>query len=189
MPIFSRIALVTSSYSPLFLLLGLVSYERHWSLALVFWALAIGPALLMLGLLGVMWKAIQALPVEISAVRERTEDIGIYATTYLLPFLALTFDSWQTVVALFAFIAFLVLVYLRARITYINPLLLLLGCRLFDVDYTTALEESASPGPPATRQAVAISWWGLRRDQNIQAARIERRDANVAILLVKGVAP
>ena len=188
MPFFSRFVLVTSSYSPLFLLLGLVSYEKHWSLAVVFWILAVVPGLLMVGLLAVMWTALTSLPLEISAVRERTEDIGVYATTYLLPFLALTFDSWQTRVTLFAFIGFLVLVYLRARITYVNPLLLIAGCRLFEVDYTTSLDPSEPAANAITKHAVAISWRSLHGEQEIQAARIERPTANLAVLLVKRVA-
>jgi hypothetical protein len=187
-PIFSRIVLVTSSYSPLFVLLGLVSYERHWSLAVVFWSFAIAPALLMVGLLGVMWMGIPDLPLEITAVRERTEDIGVYATTYLLPFLALRFDSWQTVAAVFSFIALLVLVYLRARITYVNPLLLIAGFRLFEVEYTTRRRGSATEPAEQTQRAVAISWRALRDDQHIDAARIERPKDDLGVLLVKRIA-
>jgi hypothetical protein len=142
----------------------------------------------MLGLLGVMWMGIPELPLEITAVRERTEDIGVYATTYLLPFLALSFDSWQTVAALFAFIGLLVLVYLRARITYLNPLLLLAGFRLFEVEYTTRRRGSANGSAEQTQRAVAISWRALRDDQHINAARIERPKANLGLLLVKRIA-
>jgi hypothetical protein len=180
--------LVTSSYSPLFVLLGLVSYERHWGLALTFWTLAAAPALLMLGLLAVMWAGIQELPLEISAVRERTEDVGVYATTYLLPFFALSFDNWQTIVALFAFVGFLVMVYLRARITYLNPLLLILGFRLFEVEYTTRRHGSGGQFVGEKQCAVAISWRALRDHQHIDAARIERPAANLGVLLVKRVA-
>jgi hypothetical protein len=146
MPIFSRFALVTSSYAPLFILLGLVSYEEHGRLALTFWAIATASTVLLLGLLAVMWRVIRSLPLEITSVKDRTEDVGVYATTYLLPFLALVFDRWQNVAALFAFIGLLVLVYLRARVSYLNPLLLLVGVRLFEVEYTTRRDSSEAPG-------------------------------------------
>jgi len=187
-PFFSRFVLVTSSYSPLFLLLGLVSYEEHWRLALAFWGLATLATLLLTGLLAAMWLAIRELPLEVMSVKERTEDVGVYATTYLLPFLALTFDDWQTVSALFVFIGLLVLVYLRARVSWLNPLLLLAGFRLFEVEYTTRLQgKEAVPEPREFQRAVAISFRGLHREQKIAASRIERPEASLGVLLVKRV--
>jgi hypothetical protein len=189
-PIFSRFVLVTSSYSPLFILLGLVSYEKHWRLALTFWALAAVPVLLLVGLLIVMWRVIRTLPLEITSVRDRTEDVGVYATTYLLPFLALTFDDWETVVALFVFIGLLILVYLRARVSYLNPLLLVAGFRLFEIEYRTRRKpEETLLEQRELRRAVAISWRGLRDEQKIDAARIERPTAHLGVLLVKKVVP
>jgi hypothetical protein len=181
---------VTSSYAPLFVLLGLVSYEKHWNLALTFWGIAGASALLLLGLLAVMWRVIQPLPLEIIAVKERTEDVGVYATTYLLPFLALTFDNWENVVALFVFIGLLVLVYLRARVSYLNPLLLLGGFRLFEVEYKTHRNpEQTTPNDPESRRAVAISWRPLSTSQRIDASRIERPAGNLGVLLVRKATP
>jgi len=186
-PVFTRFVLVTSSYAPLFILLGLVSYKDHWDLALTFWAIAVASTLLLTGLLAVMWKVIRPLPLEVTAVRERTEDIGVYATTYLLPFLALTFDNWQNVVALFVFIGLLLLVYLRARVSYLNPLLLIGGFRLFEIEYTTRRNQAQSlPAMSESRRAVAISCRSLSPSQKIDAARIERPAANLGVLLVRG---
>jgi hypothetical protein len=60
-----------------------------------------GTTVLLLLLLAIMWRVIPRLPLRVTTVRDRTEDVGAYAATYLLPFLALTFDQWQVIVALF----------------------------------------------------------------------------------------
>lgn len=184
----SRFVLVTSSYSPLFLLLGLVSYEKHWRLAIAFWALALIPTLLLVGLLVVMWRVIRTLPLRIVSTKNRTEDVGVYATTYLLPFLALPFESWETIVALFFFIGLLVLVYLRARVSWLNPLLLLAGFRLYEVEYTTRTSPGTMVEPsPTPQRAVAISWRNLNDQHDVDASRIERPSAQLGVLLVKKV--
>jgi hypothetical protein len=84
-------------------------------------------------------------------VENRDSDIAAYAATYLLPFILVFSGAWQDLASLGAFIAFLGFMYVRSRLIYVNPILALMGYRLWRVIPTTAGAPAAATGSPWPR--------------------------------------
>jgi hypothetical protein len=183
MPVVSRCVLAASSYAPLFGLLGLVSWHGHSSLAIAFLATA---ALLVAGLGGLFWylaKILGTWTFELGETRSKTEEIGVYAATYLLPFLAFAFDRWENVLALFLFIAFLAFIYVRARLPYLNPVLLVFGYRLVEVQHR---DVASDPNDPY-RVSIAIAKREVAPGDIVRASFLQRGGAaDIGVLLVRG---
>ena len=122
---------------PLFLLIALRSIHHSDGIAIV------AGALTLLGCAGTaafLWAARRktAGDYQLIEVENRDSDVAAYAATYLLPFLTVFSGSWQDVASLAAFIAIIGLVYVRSRLIYVNPVLALLGFRLWRVIPLTA---------------------------------------------------
>jgi hypothetical protein len=183
MPLVSRWILSASSYAPLFALLGLVTWHGHLRLAIAFLALSGFLALVLLALMVYLERILSAWRIQLDDARSKTEELGAYAATYLLPFLAFAFDRWENVLALFLFIAFLAFIYVRARLPYLNPLLLVFGYRLVEVHHRDPSADASE-----ARVSVAITKADVASGQIVRASYVQRTEAtNVGVLLVKTV--
>jgi len=122
---------------PLFLLIALRSINHSDGIAIA------GGVLTLLGCAGTatfLWAARRkaAGDYQLLEVENRDSDVAAYAATYLLPFLTVFSGAWQDVASLAAFIAIIGVVYVRSRLIYVNPVLALLGFRLWRVIPLTA---------------------------------------------------
>lgn len=138
-------ALFLSSYTPLFFLIAVRSIGTSDVLAIASGALTIG------GLAGtwVFFVAVKKKPpggYQLVEVENRDPDVAAYAATYLLPFLTVFSGTWQDLTSLAGFVIILGIVYVRSRLIYVNPLLALLGFRLWRVIPIT----TGSPNPPTS---------------------------------------
>ncbi|PKN82947.1 MAG: hypothetical protein CVU47_01250 [Chloroflexi bacterium HGW-Chloroflexi-9] len=125
--------LFLSSYAPLLLLLALRTYERP-SLALVF-ATA---GLLSIAVLAIYLHVIRraaSIPLPIERMTDRTGDIAGYLTAYLFQFLLVSgnLDDIDLLSLLLMFVL-LAVISVRAHFLYVNPILSVLGYRLFEVE-------------------------------------------------------
>jgi hypothetical protein len=80
------------------------------------------------------WRKLAVTTVEVERARHRDGDAIGYVATYVVPFAALGVSSWQSKLALLFFIALIGLLYIRAHLFYVNPLLSAVGFRLFEVE-------------------------------------------------------
>ena len=125
-------ALFFSSYSPLFLLVSLRSIGTST------WLVLIGASFAAVGLIGTglfltTVKKKNHRQYKLVAVENRDTDVAAYTATYLLPFLTVFSGTWQDLSSLGALIAIFGLVYVRSRLIYVNPVLSILGYRLWRV--------------------------------------------------------
>lgn len=104
-------------------------------------------------------------------VENRDPDVAAYAATYLLPFLTVFSGSWQDIASLAGFIAILGVIYVRSRLIYVNPVLTLLGFRLWRVIPITAGMEPDPARMPWPRYLLADTG-RLRRGAVISARRV-----------------
>jgi hypothetical protein len=182
-PLVSRSVLSASSYAPLFALLGLVTWHEHTNLAIAFFSLAA----LLVAVLGLLMlylaRVLGEWSQELGETRGKTEELGAYIATYLLPFLAFAFDHWQNVLAIFLFIALLAFIYVRARLPYLNPLLLVFGFRLVEVHHR---DPNCEPTDPY-RVSVAIAKGEIKEGDRVTAAFMQRPKAEIGVLMVKKV--
>jgi hypothetical protein len=136
MPVFTPIAkaiLFLSSYSPLFLILAARASPTNQIEAFVFGGVGLlSIVALFLLLRGVDTVAPTPLHV-IKAVSKSSETTG-YLVTYVIPFLTLGTASLADVVALVILLVTFGLVFLNSDLVLVNPILAMLGYRLFEVE-------------------------------------------------------
>lgn len=132
MTAFAQLALFLSSYSPLFAVFALLnSFGSGWPSWLCLGVAALGLLLPALIFLIARRLAPQALQVESSQIRDG--DALAYIATYLVPFAAITATTARERGALGLFVFLVAVLYVRSELFYINPLLALVGYRLFQV--------------------------------------------------------
>lgn len=125
-------SLFLSSYTPLFILIGLRSINRLDGITVAAGVLTVA-GLLGTGLFLITAHRKAVGEYELTEVECRDGDVAAYAATYLLPFLPIFSGSWQDVASLIGFVALLGVVYVRSRLIYVNPFLALIGLRLWRV--------------------------------------------------------
>ena len=109
-------SLFLSSYTPLFILIGLRSINRLDGITVAAGVLTVA------GLLGDGSILDDCTPegggeYELTEVECCDGDVAAYAATYLLPFLPIFSGSWQDVASLIGFVALLGVVYVRSRLS------------------------------------------------------------------------
>jgi hypothetical protein len=132
MTIIAQFALFLSSYAPLFAVFALLdSFGSGWPTTICIGLAILGPVLAIVVFLAARRLAPQALRVE--SAQARDGDALAYIATYLVPFAAITATTTRERLALVLFILLIAVLYVRSALFYVNPLLALVGYRLFQV--------------------------------------------------------
>jgi hypothetical protein len=173
-------ALFLSSYSPLFALVAIRSIGTSAVLAITSALLALAG---IFGTVLFLFAVRQKTPgsYDLLEVENRDSDVAAYAATYLLPFLTVFSGTWEDLASLAGFVLILGIVYVRSRLIYINPLLSLLGFRLWKVIPITAGTEPSHSSTPWPR-------FLLTRQSDIKKQmRVEAWRATPDLLILKKV--
>lgn len=120
-----------SSYAPLLVIFWLVDSFSSTALGLVCLVVAIAGCL---GLLAVMVTASRLNPVStrLADVRARDTDALSYVVTYLVPFVGANAGTLRERIAYLLLFSVLAVLYIRASLFYVNPLLNLFGYHLHE---------------------------------------------------------
>jgi hypothetical protein len=132
----TEVVLFTSSFAPLLVIFALLNtFGSGWPSV----ACLIVAGASVVGLFGFLRLAQRLAVVRptASSAQARDQDIVGYVVTYLLPFASLGASSWRERLAIVLFIALVGVLYLRAGLHYVNPLLALARYRLFEVELKT----------------------------------------------------
>ena len=132
MTVFAQLLLFLSSYAPLFLVFGLLdSFGGGVSTGVCLAAAGLGVASPFL----VVGSSLRVQPqdLKIESVQPRDSDLVGYVATFLVPFAAVSATTGRERAALIVFVVLLAVLYARAQLFYVNPLLGLGGYRLFQV--------------------------------------------------------
>jgi len=129
----AQLVLFGSSYSPLLFLFGLLDTFGQGLPSVICVALA---ASMTVGLIAFLRTArsLATDKVELVRAKHRDNDAIAYVMTYLVPFLGHDPSGWRGRAALSLFIAVLAVLYLQSHLFYVNPLLSLMGYRLFEAE-------------------------------------------------------
>jgi hypothetical protein len=158
--IFAQIILFLSSFAPLLVVFGLLdsfsSQPARW--------VCYGLAFVSMGALGPLFHQVRRLAgqsIEVSRARPRDSDALAYVVTYLIPFLALPTDTWTRRASLVIFIAVVAVLYVRSHLFYVNPILSLVGYRLFEIEaddtFLLLISRRASVRPGSMLNAYRLS--------------------------------
>ena len=128
---FAQALMFASSYAPLLVIFWLVGSFNSSVIGVVCLLVAgAGCA----GLAIVMATATKLNPVQVTLndVRARDSDAMSYVVTYLVPFVGTSADTWRERLAYLLLFGVLAVLYIRASLFYINPLLNLFGYHLHE---------------------------------------------------------
>lgn len=150
--------------------MGLRSIHRSDGIAIASGVLTIGGGI---GTAAFLYAARRKTPgnYQLLDVENRDPDVAAYAATYLLPFLTIFSGDWQDVTSLVAFIGILGVIYVRSRLIYVNPMLALMGFRLWRVIPLTAGAQHDPNNTPWPRFLLADTG-RIRKGQIISARRV-----------------
>ena len=128
----TKAVLFVSSFSPLLLVFALLDSFGRGPATIVCLCLAVaGPILLYLVLR--LARRVEAVPLVAASNRRRDADVLAYVATYLIPFLAVNAMTLRSRLAVGVFIALIALFYIRGEMYFLNPLLGVVGYRVFEV--------------------------------------------------------
>ena len=133
---FVRLILFLSSYSPLFVILGVRHYAVHRIPALLLFALAAASVLTLAVYLNLA-SQLSSYSLDIKTVRSRDGDAMSYVVTYIIPFLDIHLNEVPDIISVIILLAVLALVYTNSNLIYMNPILNLAGHHIFDVESKT----------------------------------------------------
>jgi hypothetical protein len=144
----TRLALFASSFAVVFALAGIRVSSQDLRLAYWAWTAAcaaIVPAALL------VWYAARSADFSgtLTTFDSRGESMGGYLVGYVLPIILVELRDTSSVIAVAVFVLLLSLTYAAADLHYLNPLLPLLGFRVWSVVVTA---------PDREHRFVAVGW-------------------------------
>ncbi|MEO8737428.1 MAG: hypothetical protein ABI380_12930, partial [Edaphobacter sp.] len=143
-----RILLCLSSYSPLLALIGLQALRVNKQVGAWF----IAASLISVIVLWVFFWANssrQREPLTLKVVQQRDSDVMGYVVTYLVPFVNSSYRSPDgsfdalSVIAISVLFLVILIIYVNANLIYINPILALLGYRIYEVELADSSDRKA----------------------------------------------
>jgi hypothetical protein len=141
-----KLVLFLSSYSPLFLIIAILNVklndiykvkdiipqDKIW-LVIVMLALFILPNAILFYLIKRV-RFFQPIKEKTNSFINKNSDVMNYIVTYLIPFLSFNFDKLNQTIAFAILIFVLAIVYIHSNIFYINPILIISGYKIYEIN-------------------------------------------------------
>jgi len=132
--------LFISAYSPLFLILAVKDFDFAGSINFkhptqVY--ILLGLSFISIALLFLSFKLVKRgnMPVEIKLVKTRSVDLINYTIPYIVSFFGFDLSKTEDVISLSLFLLLMFLLTVKSKSVFMNPILLLGGYNLYDIDY------------------------------------------------------
>lgn len=138
--IFTSILLFISAYSPLILILAVKDWDfnckNYFKHPLAIYIM-LGVALLSVLLLFMTVKSLKRgnMPVKVKAVKNRSADLINYTIPYIVSFFGFDLSKMEDVISLSIFLLLMLFLTIKSKSVFLNPILLLAGYNLYDLDY------------------------------------------------------
>lgn len=138
--IITAILLFVSAYAPLFIILAVKDFDfdksknfKHSTPIYILLSLT----LLSVALLFYAIKSIQKgnMPVKIKTVKSRSVDLINYTIPYIVSFFGFDLSKVEDIVSLIIFLLLMLLMTIKSKSVFMNPVLLLAGYNLYDIEY------------------------------------------------------
>lgn len=138
--IFTSILLFISAYSPLILILAVKDWDfmcgNYFKHPLAIYIM-IGVAMLSIVLLFTSLKSLKRgnMPVKIKTIKNRSGDLINYTIPYIVSFFSFDLSKTEDMISLGLFLLLMLFLTIKSKSVFLNPILLLAGYNLYDVDY------------------------------------------------------
>ncbi|PRQ81642.1 hypothetical protein CMT60_00710 [Elizabethkingia anophelis] len=136
----TAILLFISAYSPLFLILAVKDFDfnktHYFKHPIVIYTM-LGIALLSVILLFVTVAYMDRgnMPVMIKSVKNRSVDLINYTIPYIVSFFSFDLSKTEDMISLSIFLLLMLLLTIKSKSVFMNPILLLAGYNLYDLEY------------------------------------------------------
>jgi len=136
----TAILLFISAYSPLFLILAVKDFDFYCDLSFrhpIGISILLGISALSVILLFITVKSIRRgnMPVTITSVKNRSVDLINYTIPYIVSFFGFDLAKVEDIISLSIFLLLLLLLTIKSKSVFMNPILLLAGYNLYDLEY------------------------------------------------------
>jgi hypothetical protein len=138
--IFTAILLFISAYSPLFLILAVKDFDfnclfrfKHSTAIYIMLGIAFLSIILLFATLNSMKRG--NMPVKIKTVKNRSVDLINYTIPYIVSFFGFDLSKIADVISLSIFLLMMLLLTIKSKSVFMNPILLLAGYNLYDLEY------------------------------------------------------
>ncbi|MGJ1237760.1 hypothetical protein ACR78I_22735 [Sphingobacterium multivorum] len=136
----TAILLFISAYSPLFLILAVKDFDfnclHHFKHPIAIYTM-LGIALLSVILLFATVACTKRgnMPVNIKSVKNRSVDLINYTIPYIVSFFSFDLSKIEDMISLSIFLLLMLLLTIKSKSIFMNPILLLAGYNLYDLEY------------------------------------------------------
>lgn len=136
----TAILLFVSAYAPLFLILAVKDFDFTCTFTfkhpLPIYIL-LGLCLISIGLLFFSVSAIKRgnMPVKVKSIKSRSVDLINYTIPYIVSFFGFDLSKIEDVISLTIFLCLMLLLTIKSKSVFMNPILLLAGYNLYDMEY------------------------------------------------------
>jgi hypothetical protein len=136
----TAILLFFSAYAPLFIILAVKDFDFSCTLKFKHSI----PIYILLGLtltsIGLLFFAISSIkkgnmPVKVMSIKSRSIDLINYTIPYIVSFFGFDLSKTDDVVSLIIFLLLMLLLTIKSKSVFMNPILLLAGYNLYDLEY------------------------------------------------------
>lgn len=136
----TAILLFISAYSPLFLILAVKDFDfdssfkfEHPLTIIVLLSLSILSVVLLFVTIRLVRRG--SMLVTVKSVKNRSVDLINYTIPYIVSFFGFDLSKVEDVISLSIFLLLLLLLTIKSKSVFMNPILLLAGYNLYDLDY------------------------------------------------------
>jgi hypothetical protein len=138
--ILTAILLFISAYAPLFIILAVKDFDFSGTLRFKHSI----PIYIILGFtvgsIGLLFYSVSSIkkgnmPVKVKAVKSRSVDLINYTIPYIVSFFGFDLSKTEDVVSLTIFLLLMLLLTIKSKSVFMNPILLLAGYNLYDLEY------------------------------------------------------
>ena len=136
----TAILLFISAYSPLFLILIVKDFDFYKTCKFnhpIGISILIGLIILSVFLLFLTINSIKRgnMPVTVKVVKNRSVDLINYTIPYIVSFFGFNLAKIEDIISLSIFLLLLLLLTIKSKSVFMNPILLLAGYNLYDLEY------------------------------------------------------
>ncbi|MCF8239456.1 MAG: hypothetical protein K9I85_14940 [Saprospiraceae bacterium] len=136
----TAILLFISAYSPLFLILAVKDFDFYCSYSFnhpIGISILLGLSVLSVILLFITISYIKMgnMPVTVKGVKNRSVDLINYTIPYIVSFFGFDLAKVEDIISLSIFLLLLLLLTIKSKSVFMNPILLLAGYNLYDLEY------------------------------------------------------
>ncbi|MDR2653258.1 MAG: hypothetical protein LBC68_13300 [Prevotellaceae bacterium] len=168
--IFTAILLFISAYSPLFLILVIKDFDfvctykfKHPLADYIILGISVLSVVLLFATVKLMKRG--NMPVTVTEIKNRSVDLINYTIPYIVSFFGFDLSKIEDIFSLTIFLILLLLLTIKSKSIFMNPILLIAGYNLYDLEYKFDGKK---------RETIALSKYEMKNGERLYIRSLTR---------------